>query len=169
MGAMTVFSYRLFVVSGLLAAPLLSDELKLINHQPTTAMESIANQKKSLKAILEEKKNERRVLLLYGRDDSQHLLIEQQEALHPLDVADQLAQRDMDVIVLVASLLQEPDRWFLMHDEDFKLVLAEDFQGWLIGKDGGVKHTFKKPVSPEELFKLVDSMPMRQQEMKKQD
>lgn len=133
----------------------------------TLLMESISNQRKSLKAILEEKKDHRRVLLLYGRDASsgspgQHYLIDQQEALN--EVRDGLTERDMDVIVLIASEVSEPDRQFLMHD--FKLVPHEDFLGWLIGKDGGIKDTFKKPVSADDLFKLVDSMPMRKQEMK---
>ncbi|WP_240163509.1 DUF4174 domain-containing protein [Spirosoma taeanense] len=128
-------------------------------------MESIANQKKSLKAILDEKKDHRRVLLLYGRDDAQHYLLEQQESLN--EVRDELNEREMDVLVIVASTLQEPDRQFLM--QHYKLVPSEDFIAWLIGKDGGIKQTFKKPVAPQEVFKLVDGMPMRQQEMKKQE
>lgn len=129
----------------------------------TQTMESTANQKKSLKAMLDDKKDHRRVLLLYGRDDAQRYIIEQQQQLN--EVKDQLEERDMDVIVLIASELQEPDRWFLMHS-DFKLIPAEDFMGWLVGKDGGVKKTFTQPVEPQALFKLVDAMPMRRQEMK---
>lgn len=125
-------------------------------------MESIANQQKSLKALLNEKKDHRRVLLLYGRDDAQHYLIEQQEALN--EVNDKRAERDLDVLVVVASELQEPDRQFLMHD--YKLIPSVDFAGWLIGKDGGIKETYKKPVSPDDLFRTIDSMPMRKQEMK---
>jgi hypothetical protein len=45
----------------------------------TLVMESVSNQKTSLKAILNEKKDKRRVILLYGRDDAQHFLIDQQE------------------------------------------------------------------------------------------
>ncbi|GAB3497537.1 hypothetical protein GCM10027341_17770 [Spirosoma knui] len=128
----------------------------------TLGMESVANQKKSLRAILDEKKDHRRVLLLYGRDDAQHYIIDQQEALN--EERDGLADRELDVIVLVASLLPEPDRQFLMHD--YKLNPADDFVGWLIGKDGGIKQTYKKPVDTAELFRLIDSMPMRKQETK---
>jgi hypothetical protein len=128
----------------------------------TPIMESVANQQKSLKAILSEKKDHRRVLLLYGRDDAQHYLIEQQESLN--EVKDGLTERDLDVIVIVASELQEPDRQFLMHD--YKLVPSEDFIGWLIGKDGGVKQTYQKPVTSQDLFRTIDSMPMRKQETK---
>lgn len=128
----------------------------------TLVMESVANQQKSLKAILNEKKDHRRVLLLYGRDDAQHYLIEQQEALN--EAKDGMAERDLDVIVLIASLVMEPDRQFLMHD--YKLNPSDDFAGWLIGKDGGVKKTYKKPITVEDLFQTIDSMPMRKQEVK---
>ncbi|WP_266363971.1 DUF4174 domain-containing protein [Tellurirhabdus rosea] len=129
-------------------------------------MESTANLRTSLKAILEEKKGERRVLVLYGRENGPHQIIEQQEILHPKDIAEGMAERDLDVIVLVGYTLPEPDRWFLTHSE-FKLVPSEDFQGWLLGKDGEIKHTFKQVMQPDELFKLIDSMPMRKDEMKK--
>lgn len=128
----------------------------------TFDMESVANQQKSLKAILHEKKDHRRVLLIYGRDDAQHYTIEQQEALH--EERDGLVERDLDVIVLVASEVPEPDRQFLMHD--YKLNPSDEFVAWLIGKDGGVKETYKKPVATKDLFRLIDSMPMRKQEMK---
>lgn len=128
----------------------------------TLVMESVANQQKSLKAMLNEKKDHRRVLLLYGRDDAQYSLIEQQEALTEAKAG--LDERDLDVIVLIASEVSEPDRQFLMHD--YKLNPSDNFAGWLIGKDGGVKQTYKKPVSTKELFGTIDGMPMRKQEMK---
>lgn len=128
----------------------------------TLVMESVANQQKSLKAILNEKKDHRRVLLIYGRDDAQHSLIEQQEAL--TEAKDGVAERDLDIIVLIASLVSEPDRQFLMHE--YKLNPSDNFAGWLIGKDGLHKKTYQKPVSTKELFDTIDSMPMRKQEMK---
>ncbi|CCH55263.1 hypothetical protein BN8_04512 [Fibrisoma limi BUZ 3] len=124
-------------------------------------MESVGNQTKSLKAILDEKKDQRRVLLIYGRDDAQHFTIDQQESLN--EFRDQLEERDTDVIVLIASTVTEPDRWYLMHS-DFKLNPAEDFVGWLVGKDGTVKTSFTSPMAPQELFRIIDDMPMRQQE-----
>ncbi|WP_420149419.1 DUF4174 domain-containing protein [Spirosoma sp.] len=128
----------------------------------TFVMESVANQQKSLKAILNEKKDHRRVLLLYGRDDAQHSLIEQQEALTEARAG--VTERDLDVIVLIASMVSEPDRQFLMHD--YKLNPSDNFAGWLIGKDGGIKKTYKTPVSTKDLFDTIDSMPMRKQESK---
>ncbi|MFC5412679.1 DUF4174 domain-containing protein [Larkinella bovis] len=120
-------------------------------------MESIGVQTKSLKAILEEKRENRRVLVLYANYNTQHFLIEQQEALHMQ--TEQLAERELDVIALVGYDLPEPDRQFLMQ-EPFRLLPSNNFQGWLIGKDGGVKHTFQKPVEPTELFRLMDDQSM---------
>lgn len=133
----------------------------LLMGHPLT-MESIANEQTSLKAMLHQKKDHRRVLLIYGRDNAQHFTLEQQESLH--EEQDGLNERDLDVIVLIASEVPEPDRQFLMHD--FKLHPSDEYVAWLIGKDGGVKETYKKPVSTKELFRLIDSMPMRRQETK---
>jgi hypothetical protein len=37
----------------------------------------------------------------------------------------------------------------------------------LVGKDGGVKFRSERPVRAEELFALIDTMPMRREEMKR--
>ena len=42
------------------------------------------------------------------------------------------------------------------------------FTALLIGKDGGEKLRSDTPVGSAELFPLIDSMPMRQQEMRKE-
>ena len=89
----------------------------------TLVMESVANQQKSLKAILAEKKDHRRVLLIYGRDDAQFNSISQQEALS--EAKSGVDERDLDIVVLIASLVPEPDRQFLMHD--YKLNPSEEF------------------------------------------
>lgn len=36
----------------------------------------------------------------------------------------------------------------------------------LVGKDGGAKQTWKKPVKNRDIFQIIDAMPMRQQEMR---
>jgi hypothetical protein len=41
-----------------------------------------------------------------------------------------------------------------------------DFALYLIGKDGGVKMRKGTPVNPIEIYQLIDTMPMRQREMK---
>jgi hypothetical protein len=44
-------------------------------------------------------------------------------------------------------------------------VVGGSFQVLLFGKDGGVKLRSSEPVSMKDLFGLIDSMPMRQEEM----
>lgn len=46
-------------------------------------------------------------------------------------------------------------------------INSDTFSVILLGKDGGVKMNKNDIVSTRELFQLIDSMPMRQQEMKK--
>lgn len=126
------------------------------------SMESTGNQQKSLKALLDEKRDHRRVVLLYGRMAAQGHLIEQQQTFR----ADQagMDERDLDVIVTIDYEMAEPDRQYLMHH--FHFVPSDDFAGYLIGKDGTMKHKFITPISTKELFALVDAMPMRRAEKK---
>jgi Domain of unknown function (DUF4174) len=51
--------------------------------------------------------------------------------------------------------------WKVPADKDFILILA--------GRDGGEKFRSYKPVSAAVIFSLIDAMPMRIQEMKKQN
>ncbi|WP_229374474.1 DUF4174 domain-containing protein [Fibrella rubiginis] len=127
-------------------------------------MESVGNQQKSLKALLDEKKDHRRVVLLYGRQAAQGHLIDQQQIFRAAQSG--MDERDIDVIVTLDYEMTEPDRWYLMHNH-FNFVPSDDFAGYLIGKDGTMKHKFTKPISTNELFALVDAMPMRKAEKKK--
>jgi len=43
------------------------------------------------------------------------------------------------------------------------------FRSVLVGKDGSVKLFESEPVSAKRLFELIDSMPMRRQEMRRGD
>ncbi len=45
--------------------------------------------------------------------------------------------------------------------------IEEPFQFYLIGLDGGLKEKRKDPMSQKELFTLIDSMPMRANELRK--
>ncbi len=58
-------------------------------------------------------------------------------------------------------------------NKERKLILIEkvkediEFKLDLIGLDGGVKKSFKNIVPMKDLFKIIDSMPMRASELKK--
>lgn len=42
---------------------------------------------------------------------------------------------------------------------------ADAFRAVLVGKDGGVKLSADTPLGPDQLFPLIDTMPMRRDEM----
>jgi hypothetical protein len=50
----------------------------------------------------------------------------------------------------------------------YQVEAGSSFTALLIGKDGGVKWREQRPADPGELFALIDTMPMRRQEMKRQ-
>jgi Domain of unknown function (DUF4174) len=80
------------------------------------------------------------------------------------EVGKDIMERDLTVIDCVESNLSAEDALHLK--ERFKYT-PNHFCFWLIGKDGEVKLISNKPVKPEQLFGLIDSMPMRREEMKK--
>ena len=45
-------------------------------------------------------------------------------------------------------------------------VEEKGFAVVLVGKDGGVKKVWRDPVDPKAIFTVIDSMPMRQKEMR---
>ena len=49
--------------------------------------------------------------------------------------------------------------------ETIQLRMINPLESLLIGKDGGIKYESKRSVSLIQLFELIDSMPMRQDEM----
>ncbi len=118
-------------------------------------------QTQPLKTLLREKRDNRRVLVFYGTPSGG--LTEQQRKLQLAQP--ELEDRDMDVITIDASSITSADQQFL--EQTYKLNPKLGFIGWLIGKDGGVKETYRHPVDPTQLFGLVDKMPMRRIEMRK--
>jgi hypothetical protein len=61
-----------------------------------------------------------------------------------------------------------------LYDTDLNLTamntsntIPKAFTGYLlIGKDGGIKSKERYPIDPEQIFTLIDGMPMRRAEMK---
>ncbi len=72
--------------------------------------------------------------------------------------------RDLVVIECIGKTLSAEDRNYVARH--FNHDLAE-FGVWLIGKDGGTKLSETRPVTTEKFFSLIDAMPMRQSEMKR--
>ena len=93
---------------------------------------------------------------------------EQQKLLDA--VRDGLAERDMLVLGVIGR--EVTTLFGQVSGFDFDAVRNtaggdEVFEVVLIGKDGGVKRRWTTPVSPQELFAIIDAMPMRASEMRR--
>ena len=98
-----------------------------------------------------------RVIVTFSANESapERLLLLRQIAQHPCE----FRKRDLVHIDLISGSVdyQSLSQRFAMDGKDFKLVL--------IGKDGKIKlHT--TAVSLEDIFALIDTMPMRKKEMR---
>ena len=103
-----------------------------------------------------------RVIVLYAPEASS-TEFQQQKQILAAKTKD-LQERDLVVIECVGNALSAEDKNYM------KSHFTHDLTGfgvWLMGKDGGTKLSSTQPVSTEKFFSLIDSMPMRQAEMKR--
>ncbi len=126
----------------------------------TVIMSSI--QPPTLKRWLADNQWKHRAILVYAPSASSPDL-QKQRALLATD-AGGLTERDLVVRELIADQLSNGDRAFL---EETLNTTGNTFRVLLIGKDGGVKVRQTNPITPKQLFSIIDGMYMRQQEMKK--
>jgi hypothetical protein len=86
-----------------------------------------------------------------------------------LDAKPCLKERDVVVISVLEDIVFDegrPDAPVSADDlGDAYDMLPHDFRAVLIGRDGGVKLRQDEPILAADLFALIDSMPMRKQEM----
>ena len=110
-----------------------------------------------------------RLLLLFAPDADSAAYLRQQEML--LVAEPGLNERDIVVISVLqdaVSMKQRSAEPVSADDlRDAYDVLPHDFRVVLIGKDGGVKLRQDQPILAADLFALIDSMPMRKQEMRR--
>jgi hypothetical protein len=116
---------------------------------------------------LERYRWQNRALLVFAPDvDSTHYL-RQQEMLSNAEPG--LNERDVVVISVLKDMVSTRERPAApISAEDLRDahdVLPHDFRVVLIGKDGGVKLRRDEPIPAADLFALIDSMPMRKQEI----
>ena len=83
-----------------------------------------------------------------------------------------MKERDLVIYRLYSDHWLNPDNHRISEEQAKAMYRAFDidsdtFSVLLIGKDGGVKMRRDDIVSTREIFQLIDSMPMRQQEMRK--
>ena len=100
----------------------------------------------------------RRVLLFAEKANDASLTIQKQ--LLDSDKAGCL-ERDIRIEIYITS---QTDKNFLKKYN----ITQSQFTLLLIGKDGGIRLSSKKVIPKEQLFALIDTMPMRQDEIKRQ-
>lgn len=98
-----------------------------------------------------------RPLVVFAPHPQEERFLMQREYL--TDVVEDLEERHVVLIEVTGS---SPEDETLRHR--FRIP-ATEFAVLLIGKDGGVKLQRSEPVTPTELFSLIDAMPMRRREM----
>jgi hypothetical protein len=115
-----------------------------------------------------------RVLLVFAPASSEPNFANQRKFFK--DRASQASDRDLILIPVLATWtsndidLRKENASFTTETEQISLrtrykIQPTDFTVILIGKDGGEKLRSRTPVTMEKLSELIDTMPMRQQEM----
>lgn len=96
-----------------------------------------------------------RQLLIFGSERCKDMVAEQTRLLD--SIKDGLHERDVRVLQVTAA--SELNKKYKVKPGSFVVIL--------VGKDGGEKHRTSSIIQVEELFSLIDAMPMRRNEMKK--
>jgi hypothetical protein len=113
---------------------------------------------------------ENRILVLIGNQESDSLVKQQVSAL--MGTEEGFRDRDLKTFFVFRNDKSRLDDTPL-HPSSVKEILKQygsdqpEFRILLIGKDGGVKLRQDNPVTVEDIFGLIDSMPMRQREMRR--
>ncbi|MEZ4902594.1 MAG: DUF4174 domain-containing protein [Spirosomataceae bacterium] len=103
-----------------------------------------------------------RVVVLYCPNASETEFKLQKKWL--AEVGKDFIERDLQVIDCVEANLSSED---VLHLKNRFYYTPDHFCFWLIGKDGEIKLISSKPVRPAQLFGLIDTMPMRRNEIKR--
>ena len=113
-----------------------------------------------------------RLLLLFAPNRNHPMF----DALHKSLAARQSEASDRDLVIFeilesaASSMNNESidSETARLLREKFE-ILRDEFTVILIGKDGGIKLNRKKKTQLDDIFALIDSMPMLQEEMRQRD
>ena len=109
-----------------------------------------------------------RLLLVFSTNESAHGYVEFNRSL--LEADSGVADRDLIVFRIFEKAPSQLGKQPLSMEDAEALrgrfeIKNDQFTVILIGKDGGVKLKREHPVELQKIFDLIDSMPMRQQEV----
>jgi hypothetical protein len=108
-----------------------------------------------------------RLILLFASSDDDDRLLAQLKILNNEQA--ELIERDLKIYVIMRAAGEKMEANAASALRQRYQVEQQAFTFLLIGKDGGVKLRRENPVTIRELFDLIDSMPMRRAEMRRED
>lgn len=74
--------------------------------------------------------------------------------------------KERDIVIFLSHNGKRYDTDLKRTGSETERYIPKDFSGYLlIGKDGGIKSKRPYPIHPEEIFTLIDGMPVRKAEM----
>ena len=127
----------------------------VFSNQSVSEMHQLFKSLSLAKETLDQYRWTNRPVLLFAPSERDESYSQQMEILD----ADKIGLAERDILVL--SDIRADGSGQLRNT-----LQIEGFEIILIGKDGGVKLRSKKPISIQELFSVIDAMPMRRQEMR---
>ncbi|MEH1893118.1 MAG: DUF4174 domain-containing protein [Nostoc sp.] len=156
--------------SVLIALPLLACIVLLPVSKADIAQGSTNHAIKMSSFNLSSQKWKNRVLLVFAPSVDNHTYQQQMQLLQEHNSG--FADRDLVLVQVLATDESYANRQPIDESSAAKLrdrfgVDKENFRVILVGKDGGVKRSDATPVQATAIFKEIDAMPMRQQEMQK--
>ena len=98
-----------------------------------------------------------RQLLIFGSEIHSELVTKQRDLLNNVNAG--VVERDIKITVVPAS--SELNKEYKIKPGTFIVIL--------VGKDGSEKHRAVAILQPQKLFTIIDAMPMRRSEMKKNE
>lgn len=112
--------------------------------------------------------DERRWLILLAESEHHPSIQKQLKAIQQNEEA--ALERKIAVILRTRKeklpIFNVPKGWKIADFIESVQLGKADFEAILVGLDGGEKMRTTKPISTQDLFDNIDSMPMRQREMK---
>ncbi|MEH2395587.1 MAG: DUF4174 domain-containing protein [Nostoc sp.] len=156
--------------SVLIALPLLACIVLLPVSKADLAQGSTNHAIKMSSFNLSSQKWKNRVLLVFAPSVDNHTYQQQMQLLQEHNSG--FADRDLVLVQVLATDESYANRQPIDEFSAAKLrdrfgVDKGNFRVILVGKDGGVKRSDATPVQATAIFKEIDAMPMRQQEMQK--
>ncbi|MEH2401517.1 DUF4174 domain-containing protein [Nostoc sp.] len=156
--------------SVLIALPLLACIVLLPVSKADIAQGSTNHAIKMSSFNLSSQKWKNRVLLVFAPSVDNHTYQQQMQLLQEHNSG--FADRDLVLVQVLATDESYANRQPIDESSAAKLrdrfgVDKGNFRVILVGKDGGVKRSDATPVQATAIFKEIDAMPMRQQEMQK--